>query len=127
MLLDAALGEPRWIWARAPHPAVVMGQAVAWLEARLNRGGARRLKGIAALVLLCAGAVLTGTVLGLFGWPVEMIAVAVLLAQRSLVDHLRAVSDGLRMSPDAGQARCRDDRGARYRRHAAPRRGARGD
>src|SRR6056297_901832 len=103
MLLDAALGEPRWLWRRAPHPAVLMGQAVAWLEARLNRGGARRLKGIAALVLLCAGAVLTGMVLGLFGWPVEVIAAAVLLAQRSLVDHLRAVGDGLRLSLDAGK------------------------
>ena len=103
MLLDAALGEPRWIWQRVPHPAVLMGRAVAWLEARLNRGGARRLKGIAALVLLCAGAVLTGMVLGLFGWPVEVIAAAVLLAQRSLVDHLRAVGDGLRLSLDAGK------------------------
>ncbi|MCZ0812522.1 MAG: adenosylcobinamide-phosphate synthase CbiB [Pseudomonadota bacterium] len=103
MLLDAALGEPRWLWRRAPHPAVLMGHAVAWLEARLNRGGARRLKGIAALVLLCAGAVLIAMVLGLFGWPVEVIAAAVLLAQRSLVDHLRAVGDGLRLSLDAGK------------------------
>ena len=28
MLLDAALGEPRWLWDRLPHPAILMGRAV---------------------------------------------------------------------------------------------------
>src|SRR6056297_786791 len=36
--------------------------------------------------------------LDLFGWAVEIIVVAVLLAQRSLVDHVRAVADALRLS-----------------------------
>ena len=37
-VLDAALGDPRWIpW---PHPVVLMGRAVAALERRLRRPGA---------------------------------------------------------------------------------------
>lgn len=103
MLLDALLGEPRWLWGRLPHPAVLMGRAVGWLEARLNSGSARRAKGIAAMTVLALGAVGLGMILRLFGWPVEVVVVAVLLAQRSLVDHVRAVARALRMS--VGEAR----------------------
>ena len=28
MCLDAWLGEPRWLWSRVAHPAVMMGRAV---------------------------------------------------------------------------------------------------
>jgi len=98
MVLDALLGEPRWMWNRLPHPAVMMGQAVGWLDERLNNGTARRTKGAAAVALLVLGAALLGMALDLFGWPVEIIVVAVLLAQRSLVDHVRAVADALRLS-----------------------------
>jgi len=98
MVLDALLGEPRWMWNRLPHPAVMMGQAVGWLDERLNNGTARRTKGAAAVALLVLGAALLGMALDLFGWPVEIVVVAVLLAQRSLVDHVRAVADALRLS-----------------------------
>ncbi|HSF65449.1 MAG TPA: adenosylcobinamide-phosphate synthase, partial [Paracoccaceae bacterium] len=46
MLLDAALGEPKWLWDRWPHPAVLMGRAVGWADDRLNRGAQRRLRGV---------------------------------------------------------------------------------
>ena len=42
LLLDAILGEPDWLWRRIPHPAVLMGRAVGWCEARLNTGAHRR-------------------------------------------------------------------------------------
>lgn len=103
MVLDALLGEPRWLWSRLPHPAVIMGRAVGQLETWLNTGTARRAKGVAAVSLLVLGAGLLGMVLDLFGWPVEIIVVAVLLAQRSLVDHVRAVADALRMSVAEGR------------------------
>jgi adenosylcobinamide-phosphate synthase len=103
LILDALLGEPRWLWSRLPHPAVLMGRAVAALEQRLNHGPARLLKGAVALALLVVGAGLLGALLGLFGSVVEIIVAAVLLAQRSLVDHVRAVADGLRMSLPQGR------------------------
>lgn len=98
MILDALMGEPRWLWDRLPHPAILMGKAVAWFEARLNRGDARRWKGIAAMLALALGALFLGMLLQSFGWAVELLVVAVLLAQRSLVDHVRAVGDALRLS-----------------------------
>ena len=56
LLLDAGFGEPHWLWSRWPHPAVLMGRAVGWLDAHLNRGTRRKAKGIAALVLLIIAA-----------------------------------------------------------------------
>ena len=49
MLLDAALGEPDWLWKRFPHPAVLMGRAVDWVERRLNRGTRRKARGVLAM------------------------------------------------------------------------------
>lgn len=103
MLLDAALGEPRWLWERVAHPAVLMGRAVTWLERRLNTGEARRRGGVIAVIALVAGAALAGLVLAWLGWLVEVLIVAALLAQRSLVDHVRAVADALRLSPGDGR------------------------
>jgi len=103
MLLDAALGEPRWLWARLPHPAVLMGRAVEALDRQMNHGGNRVAKGIAALALMVAGAALAGAAIGALGWVAETIAAAILLAHRSLVQHLAAVAAGLRMSLSEGR------------------------
>ena len=96
MLLDAWLGEPRWLWSRLPHPAVLMGRLIGWADARFNRGAAQRLKGVAVMVVLGLGALVLGTVLAAFGPVVEVIMAAILIAQRSLVDHVLAVATGLR-------------------------------
>lgn len=102
MVLDAAFGEPRWLWSRVPHPAVLMGRCVGWLDQRLNRGAAW-LKGVLAVALLVLGAGGLGVFLSYLGGFVECVLVAILLAQRSLVDHVGAVGDGLRMSLQAGR------------------------
>jgi adenosylcobinamide-phosphate synthase len=103
MLLDAALGEPEWLWRRVPHPAVLMGRAVAWCDNKLNMGQARRAKGLAAIAGLVVAAAVTGQILSLLGPVVEVLVVAILLAQRSLVAHTNAVADGLRLSLPAGR------------------------
>lgn len=105
LLLDAALGEPKWLWSRLPHPAVLMGRAVGYAEARLNVGGQRRLKGVAAMVALGLGALLLGRMIHLvpdFG-VLEVVVAAILLAQRSLVQHVNAVADALRLSLGDGR------------------------
>ncbi|MES2914144.1 MAG: adenosylcobinamide-phosphate synthase CbiB [Pseudomonadota bacterium] len=105
LVLDAALGEPRWLWDRLPHPAVLMGRLVAFCDRRFNRSGALRLKG----TLVATGLAVAG--LGL-GWLIhlipdygllEAVAVAILIAQKSLVDHVRAVATALRRSIPEGR------------------------
>ncbi|WP_294613591.1 adenosylcobinamide-phosphate synthase CbiB [uncultured Roseovarius sp.] len=98
MLLDAALGEPRWLWSRMPHPAILMGRAVGWCDGWLNRGSARRLRGSVTMILLGLGAIGLGALLEELGPLVEILVTAILLAQRSLVDHVAAVGDALRLS-----------------------------
>ncbi len=101
MLLDAGLGEPPWLWSRAPHPAVLMGRAVAWLEQRFNSGS------FAMGALVLAGLVLAawglGMVLSAFGPLVELVIAAILIAQKSLVQHVQAVGDALRISIGDGR------------------------
>ncbi len=106
MLLDAAFGEPKLIWDRLPHPAVLMGRMVAALDRRFNRGHALRLRGTLVALALVATGLAVGALIhllpdaGLF----EALALAILLAQKSLVDHVRAVATGLRRSLGEGRA-----------------------
>ncbi|MCT8159200.1 adenosylcobinamide-phosphate synthase CbiB [Pseudoruegeria sp. SHC-113] len=104
-LLDAALGEPKWLWDRLPHPAVLMGRVIGWADARFNRGVNRREKGLLLLAVLCGGAwALGGLIAALpFGDLWEVLIAAVLLAQKSLVQHVAAVADGLRAGLPEGR------------------------
>lgn len=106
--LDAILGEPKWIWSRAPHPAVLMGRLIGWLEIRFNdlsvSPNRRKLRGIGALLALVLGAGALGLLLkALPSRLPEVLILAALLAQRSLVDHLRDVAKGLRNSVEEGR------------------------
>ncbi|MFL4469904.1 adenosylcobinamide-phosphate synthase CbiB [Tateyamaria armeniaca] len=103
LLLDAQFGEPRWLWGRLPHPAVLMGRAVAALDKALNNGAAQRLKGMLAVLVLIITAGALGWIVQQLGWVVSILVTAILLAQRSLVDHVAAVAAGLRQSDDAGR------------------------
>jgi len=105
LLLDAVLGEPAWLWNRFPHPAIVMGRAVAAAERRLNHGQHRKSKGVFAVILLVAAAGILGFAIAAapdFG-VLELILAAMLLAQRSLADHVKAVGDALRLSLNDGR------------------------
>jgi adenosylcobinamide-phosphate synthase len=105
MILDAAFGEPKLIWDRYPHPAVLMGRLIGRCDARLNAGANKRLKGVAVMVALVAGAAVLGQMIHLlpdFG-IIEVVVAAILLAQKSLVEHVAAVARGLRMSLKDGQ------------------------
>lgn len=106
LLLDAAFGEPRWLWSRLPHPAVLMGRAIDALDRRFNTGDNRRLRGIAATAALVCGAGLLGLAIAAlpFGPLWEILLGAILLAQRSLADHVAAVAKGLRQGLPEGRA-----------------------
>ncbi len=103
MILDAIMGEPRWLWSRMPHPAVLMGRVVGSLDQRLNHPGNTRAKGVLTMVLLAIGAIGLGYILQALGSLVVLFCVAILLAQRSLCDHVGAVANALRLSLPEGR------------------------
>jgi len=106
LILDAALGEPKLIWDRYPHPAVLMGRLVGWCDHRFNAGSNRRLKGAAVMAALAVAALVFGGMIHFlpdFG-IIEIVLAAILLAQRSLVQHVGAVAAGLRNSLKDGQS-----------------------
>lgn len=103
MALDGLFGEPKWLWDRMPHPAVLMGRAVGFLDNALNHGEARQAKGVLALGVLILGAVALGALLAQLGWLVEVVVAAIFLAQKSLVQHVQAVADALRLSVHDGR------------------------
>lgn len=109
LVLDWYFGEPEILWSRLPHPVVLFGKAVSWADKRFNiitdSRGAKIRKGSIAIVLLIAIALLVSFVLGWMigvlwfaGWLLETFIVFVLLAQKSLYDHVKAVSVGLKDS-----------------------------
>jgi len=103
LVLDALLGEPRWLWSRAPHPAVLMGNLISWCDKRFNSGGVLRLKGSLVMLSLGVFSILLGALISKFGWALEIIITAILVAQKSLVEHVAAVAIALRQSTEAGR------------------------
>ncbi len=105
MVLDAALGEPDVLWKRVPHPAVLMGRLIDHIDQRVNHGTNRRLKGVIVMAGLVLGAGILGWIIAALplGWLWQLLIVAILLAQRSLVDHVRAVARALRNSVPSGR------------------------
>jgi adenosylcobinamide-phosphate synthase len=105
LLLDRLVGDPEWLWRRVPHPVVLIGQAIDRFEAQLNVPDApfstRRRRGALAIFVLvlaggaAAGLVESGFATMPFGFAAEAVLIAILLAQRSLVDHVSAVLDAL--------------------------------
>jgi len=105
LILDAILGDPAWLWRKIDHPAAQFGRLVGGLEARLNYGEGRRAKGVAAVAMLVVATGFCAWVLSfdIFFGVFEVIGAAVLLAQRSLADHVMAVASGLRVSLEEGR------------------------
>ncbi|MXN49620.1 cobalamin biosynthesis protein [Shinella sp. AETb1-6] len=107
LVLDRLIGDPDAIWRRVPHPVVLFGQAIGLMDRLFNgkrlSAETRRFNGAACIAVLLAASVLLGFVMhrllaaiGPLGLLVEVVVVAVFLAQKSLLDHVRAVSEGLK-------------------------------
>ena len=105
LILDAILGEPDWLWRRVQHPAVLFGRVIDWLEGLLNEGANRRAKGVVAVLALVVMVWLSARVLSwdIFLGVFEVLGAAVLIAQRSLADHVSDVAGALRVSLAEGR------------------------
>jgi adenosylcobinamide-phosphate synthase len=109
---DALIGDPDVIWRRVPHPVAWIGALIGRLDRSLNRdvdGFARRkAMGVVAIVVVIA-------VTGVAAWLVQSalaqlplaplwtgLIASVLIAQRSLYDHVARVSQGFAYGGIAG-------------------------
>jgi adenosylcobinamide-phosphate synthase len=110
LLIERVVGYPPALFRAVGHPVTWMGALIGWLEARLNRGDNRRLKGVLLLVLLLgAGLAISLLIVAVtrrvpFGWVLEAILASTLLAQRELGRAVKAVADTLAVSLDSGRA-----------------------
>lgn len=102
LILDALFGEPTWLWNRIPHPAVLMGRLIGWADARFNSGARRKAKGVFLLITLVAIGGVLGWLLSLVPY-LEIIAAAILIAHKSLIQHVKAVATGLTVSLQEGR------------------------
>jgi adenosylcobinamide-phosphate synthase len=102
LVVDAAIGDPDVIWRRATHPVAAIGAALGWMERRFNRPAltvsVRRTLGVLTMIILVALAAAVGwAVEGLlrripYGGVGMILVAAILLAGRSLYDHVVAVT-----------------------------------
>lgn len=106
LILDALVGEPEPVWKRIRHPVRIMGDFVGWADKKFNNGERRRAKGAAlaaagVLASLAGGALVEAVPdFGLL----EVLVAATLLCQKSLLEHVRTVADGLRYGLQEGRS-----------------------
>ena len=108
LAIDALFGDMPWLFRQIPHPVVLAGRAVAFFDRKLNREtrgeAVRRNRGIITVILLVGTAAALGLVVEVLcqgrlpGAVVEAALIGVLVAQRSLYEHVAAVANAL----DAG-------------------------
>ncbi len=105
LLVDGIVGDMNWLFSRIAHPIALLGRLVAVLDRRLNRDDRseinRLFRGLIVTLFVVAVAAVVGWLLswlareGRFAWLIEVAALALLLAQRSLFDHVLAVARAL--------------------------------
>ena len=113
LLIDAATGDPAWLYRRVPHPVVVLGKLVELAERVLWAPSPRwlcLLGGAVAVVAVVSASVAVAWSIDRFlverwthGWVLEAVIASTLLAFRGLHDHARAVADGLDRSLAGGR------------------------
>ena len=113
LLIDAATGDPPWLYRRVPHPVVVLGKLVVLAE-RILYAPSPRWRGVlggAVTVVAVAGACIAAAwSIDRFlierwthGWVLEAAIASTLLAWRGLHDHAGAVARGLERNLAAGR------------------------
>ena len=103
MIADALIGDPKWIWSRLSHPVVMIGAVIAKGDKWLNRARARKMKGLFFLIALIAFAATLGRSLSELSELSEFLCLAILLAQKSLTDHVSTVAESLLISVEEGR------------------------
>jgi len=102
LLADGLIGDPDRIYRHVPHPVVLMGRLIGFLDRLWNRPERSPVSRIqlgaltAFIVVGVSGAIgMAVHVLLLqwaYGWVIEGLLMSILIAQRSLYLHVRAVA-----------------------------------
>ncbi len=105
LLIEGLLGYPQALYRAIGHPVTWIGALIHFLDRMMNRPGwsfaARRVSGVAALVLLLLITVLAAHLLErlvsghIIGFLIVILLAATLPAQRSLYEHVEAVAKAL--------------------------------
>ena len=113
LLIERFAGYPQPLFDRISHPVVWIGKLIDWLDKQLNLQGVSaqegRLRGAVAVVILLAAVFIPAYYLSRFlthwpfGWLAEALLATMLIAQKSLKDHVVAVYDGLGRSLAEGR------------------------
>jgi len=106
LTLEALVGYPKPIWRSIGHPVSWMGHVISFGESTLNSSGRYRIRdlvlgcSVLTFLITLAGGVSVGIVLLCqhiaWGWAVQVVLCAALLASRSLHDHVLTVASALR-------------------------------
>jgi adenosylcobinamide-phosphate synthase len=113
IFFDAYLGDMRPLMRFLKHPVVLIGGLVDFLDRKLNRDKRgdmdRAIRGALTVVIVVC---ITGTIgVGIawltrnhtFGWVLELFLLTLLLAGRSLYDHVKAVATALKVGLEPGR------------------------
>lgn len=103
LILDWTVGDPDVIWNKVPHPVVLFGKAISFADRKLNLekfdAPQRMRNGALAICLLIILSIVVAfflewllSFLGWFSIVVEIVIVAILLAQKSLFLHVKQVA-----------------------------------
>jgi adenosylcobinamide-phosphate synthase len=105
LVIDALFGDMRAVFAYVPHPVATAGRAIAAFDRKLNRPErgerARFVRGILTVIILVAAAAALGWAIevvcrrSLAGAAVEAVLIGILVAQRSLFQHVAALATAL--------------------------------
>ena len=101
LAFDAVIGDPDWLWRRLPHPVTLIGWLIAMLDRAMNRetwsASARRMTGTFTAILIVAVAASAGVLIerlighGIVAIVIQGLLASVLIAQRSLYQHVARV------------------------------------
>lgn len=113
LALDATFGEARWLRMGLPHPIVMIGRVVSFLEKQLNfqpeHSALSMINGLLMLIftvvpfVFCAW-IIAGFLSALpFGFVIEAVIASWFLAHHSLMEHVLAVVKAHKESLDAAR------------------------
>ncbi|MEE9375083.1 MAG: adenosylcobinamide-phosphate synthase CbiB [Rhizobiaceae bacterium] len=111
LVLDLLLGDPRFIWRSLPHPVVLFGKVIEYFDKhraewnfdQLGGGEGEAEPGFTAGLVLLAMLLLLSigvhfAIIAIGGWlgfVLELIIVGVLIAQKSMMEHVKVVIEAL--------------------------------